>query len=75
MHKMFKLRATLEDRWLCGGETGGKTPLSLVTEMKPPLLYEYHCQYYPNLIRWFLAGIISWGIGCAEPNLPGVCTR
>uniref|UniRef100_T1JFG4 Peptidase S1 domain-containing protein n=1 Tax=Strigamia maritima TaxID=126957 RepID=T1JFG4_STRMM len=25
--------------------------------------------------RWFVAGIISWGISCSEPNLPAVYVR
>ncbi|XP_024944414.1 serine protease hepsin [Cephus cinctus] len=40
----------------CQGDSGG------------PLL----CQDPTDQERWFVGGIVSWGIKCAHPKLPGV---
>ncbi|XP_060524883.1 serine proteinase stubble isoform X2 [Cylas formicarius] len=58
----------IPDIFLCAGHEGGGQD-SCQGDSGGPL------QVKGKNGRYFLAGIISWGIGCAEANLPGVCTR
>ncbi|XP_038213784.1 serine proteinase stubble-like isoform X2 [Zerene cesonia] len=58
----------IPDIFLCAGHEGGGHD-SCQGDSGGPLQVKGKDQ------RYFLAGIISWGIGCGEANLPGVCTR
>lgn len=60
-------RISVKYTWICAGYAlGGKS--SCVGDSGGPLMVKVDG-------RWILAGIVSHGISCAEPNLPGVYTR
>jgi hypothetical protein len=60
----FDMLCGIEPRYgtdACLGDSGGP----LVVEPDPP----------GGLAGWKLAGIVSWGLGCGDPELPGVYAR
>uniref|UniRef100_T1IYD9 Peptidase S1 domain-containing protein n=1 Tax=Strigamia maritima TaxID=126957 RepID=T1IYD9_STRMM len=59
---------SIPDIFICAGRPGGGID-SCEGDSGGPMVIRGTDQ------RWFIAGIISWGIGCAEPNQPGVYTR
>lgn len=68
--KMYRRAGYAEDIpniFICAGMQGGGRD-SCEGDSGGPLVIEENG-------RWNLIGIISWGIGCALPNQPGVYTR
>lgn len=63
-HKMKHITLELHEEMLCAGHKDGHKDACLGDSGGPLIVYLYG--------HWTLAGIISAGFGCGEPNQPGI---
>lgn len=57
----------ITEKMVCAGHQEGKKDACQGDSGGPLLCW--------NSNHWFVAGIVSWGIKCAQPNLPGIYTN